>query len=135
MKNLIGPAALISLLALLSGCSILSPKGAQSCDTTSPAPSLLQRLRIPTVTMPWQRAETANPSDCVGCNAGVESSYATGSIVSPGVVSGGYVDGGIISSGPIVQSEGLYDADNVYSGAVISGGGSVIETRPMQYGQ
>lgn len=108
MKKLIVLTALATLLASLSGCSILGGRGAQSCDATSPAPSQLSRLRLPRVSIPWRRG--AATGECTTCNQGiVNSGFADG-----GFVDGGYVDGGVVSS-----SSSLFNPDVVYEGPVL----------------
>ena len=103
MKRLIVLTVLATLLASLSGCSILGGGAAQSCDTcetTSPLRSKLSQISLPRISLPWRRDTGA---DCNTFNDGyvdggfVAGGFVDGGQINGGYVSGGYVDGGIVS--------------------------------------
>ena len=103
MKRLIVPILAATLLASLSGCSILGNAGVQSCDATSSAPPVFSRLSN---LLPWRRGGAA---ECETCNEGfTEVGFADG-----GIVEGGFVEGGIVEGGFV---EGSYDGA-VYGGS------------------
>ena len=117
MKRLIVLAAAATLLASLSGCSILGNKGAQSCDTcdtTSPLRSKLSRLR-PNITLPWNREVAASTPQCNSCQQGFTTTgYASTGIVESGVptstqysnlyhpeIVGGVIEGPVLQGAPV----------------------------------
>jgi hypothetical protein len=78
---------------------------AQSCDPTSSAP-LLSRLRLPSVSLPWRRAEVLaeEPGACTSCKEGfsepsgfsepgLDAAYSTGQIIGEQVLDSHVIDG------------------------------------------
>ena len=103
MKRLIVLTAVTTLLAMLSGCSIMCKSSVQACDTTSPELSLMQKVKFPR--MPWCKG--AKSDDCVTCNSGVGGqAYMQGEISNGGVVSGG-----------TIPTESLYSPDVIFDGS------------------
>lgn len=126
MKRLIVLTATATLLASLSGCSILNQRGVQSCDATSPAPSMLSRFKLSNL-LPWRSNDSLGSEECMSCNEGYsESGFATDSYsegyVDGGVISSGYTTnyGGEIIQGSTVPSSGLYDPERVLDTAPYS---------------
>ena len=119
MKRLIVLTALATLLGSASGCSMLNRSNVQSCETCDPTPpssSLLSKLRMPRISLPWRRAdELSGGGECNSCNEGFsEVGYAEG-----GIVSGEVYEGGGYYGGSVVSSESLYHPDAVYSGPTV----------------
>lgn len=137
MKRLIVLIASATLLASLSGCSILNQRGAQSCDATSPAPSMLGRFKLSNL-LPWRNNDSLGGEECMSCNEGfTETGFVTDGYVDGGVISDGYTTnyGGAVVEGSIVPSAGLYNSDVVYEGpSSIQSSGSSYETVPLPQG-
>lgn len=127
MKRLIVLTVLATLLASLSGCSILGGRAAQPCDTcetTSPLRSKLSQLSLPRISLPWRRGN----EECNTCNEGyvdggvVEGGFVDGSYINGSYVSGGYVDGGIVQGG-------FSNSNNLYHPEIV--GGTVLQSAPV----
>ncbi len=126
MKRLIVLTAFATLLASLSGCSILNQRGVQSCDATSPAPSMLSRFKLSNL-LPWRSDDSLSGEECMSCNEGYsESGFVTDGYVDGGVISNGYTTtnyGGEIIQGSTIPSSGLYNPDVV--------GGSILPSTEL----
>ena len=136
MNRLIVIATLATLLGSASGCSMLNRSNAQSCETCDPTPpsSLLSRLRMPSISLPWRRAaELSGDGECNSCNEGFsEVGYAEGGYVDGGVVEGAVYDGGYYDGS--ISSESLYHPDSVYAGpTVIQSSPSSYSSSPVSY--
>ena len=149
MKSLIVLAAFATLLASTSGCSMFRQMGAQpckTCDTTSSEP-LLSRIRLPSISLPWNRAK--NLGQGAGCNACSEGfSESNGgrpilggigqpspSIEAPGV---GPSDGWRPASGAAtILPQGAVLGTQVYDGQIIDGqvidGGTVVSPETLYH--
>ena len=140
MKRLIVLSLSATLLALSSGCSILSPQLTESCDAPTPLRSRLGQLRLRNL-LPWQ---SNNSDECLECNEGfsevgysdgqfidgqvIDGQIIDGQVIDGQVIDGGYVDGGYTFSYPI-ESESLYHPDVVFEGPIVEA--PSIPTQPM----
>lgn len=114
MKRLIVPILSATLLASLSGCSILGNAGAQSCDATSSAPPVLSRLKLSNL-LPWRRADSV---DCETCTEGfTEVGIADGGIIEGGIVEGGFIEGSY--DGAVYGGSSSYPADDLYHSDIV----------------
>lgn len=96
MKRLIVFTALLTLLASLSGCRILSGRRTKSCE----APPAVSSYQAPRFSLPWRRARAVPAGDSLGCNTCGDNGIVTNSVVS--------------ESMPTMVTEDLYDPGTVF---------------------
>ncbi len=114
MKRLIVLTLAATLLALMSGCSILRQHDAQSCDSTSSITSKLSRLRLRNV-LPWRSAKT---TDCT-CNEGFREVGYGGTVGHTSAPIEGQTYEGQVFEGQVVPSTS-YDGQ-IYEGQILEG--------------
>lgn len=142
MKRLIVLSLSATLLALSSGCSILSPQLTEPCDAPTPLRSRLGQLRLKNL-LPWR---SSSSDECLECNEGfsevgysdgqmIDGQFIDGQVIDGGyvdgqVIDGGYVDGGYTSGSSYpVQSESLYHPDVVFEAPIVEA--PSIPLKPM----
>ena len=102
MKRLIVLTALLTLLGSTLGCGILRAPRAQSCNSPPPLPSLGERIRARSFSLPLRRTnDNLNAAPCTTCGPATNS----GTIVTAPMVSESLYQPDVIYQGPTVYTE------------------------------
>ena len=109
MKRLIVCTALLTLLASMSGCSILRKPRAKSCNTAPPVRAT-KGWGFGSWSMPWQSTPaTSDPGNCSTCNSAgtvpLETTIVPGGTAIPTspLPDETYYPSGIVTQGTVVE--------------------------------
>ena len=147
MKRLIVLSLSATLLALSSGCSILSPQVGEPCDAPTPLRSRLGQLGQNL--LPWRNN---NSDECLECNEGfTEVGYADGQVIDQfdgqvidgqiidgqiidgQVIDSGYIDGGYVSGSSYpIAAESLYQSDTIFEAPIVEAPSIPLQSLPEQ---